>query len=289
MDSNGHHVVYAIDAITEGYLIGMFPAVPVDSKKEKTYITQRSFWLRFPTKEGHGRRILIRCIFADLVFGERHLHGSLRHLQVNTVDPNCVLEGWLKDENNNGTCDYRVVLKAKRKIESNELLSVKLDECMSTDAINSTPLSGMKRGRALGNDLVNIGFNVNIERFMISSLDSESSSKALHVETNDDPVVPSVAAGDSDSEDSEVSPALNPPPAVDDSVDPSVAAEDADSEDSKVSPALNPPPAVDDSMVPSVAAGDSGVSPVLNPSPADIVNSMALVALTPPSKQPGIY
>ena len=113
----------------------MLPAKPAVKPEDE----QKSFFsVRFPIDD-QGMRKLKSCVFVE-DSSRMNFHNDLLHIQPNNENPNCALEGWRK-RLNDGTAEFRIVVKAKRQINVNEVLSVNFGRgALSEDfSLDTTP------------------------------------------------------------------------------------------------------------------------------------------------------
>ena len=135
-EAGSRNVVYTESQIAENHLIGMLPARPALTPEEE----KKSFFaIRFPADE-QGKKQLKDCFFVDPK-NIKEFHIDLKYVQSNSVNPNCGLEGWRMRFNNNGTTEFRILVKAKRMINPGEVLSVNFGKGFLSEAFTEAASS----------------------------------------------------------------------------------------------------------------------------------------------------
>ena len=145
-EPGSRNVVYTESQIDENHLIGMLPARPALTPEEE----KKSFFaVRFPANE-QGTKQLKDCVFLEPK-NSKEVHIDLMYIQSNPVNPNCGLEGWRMRFNDDGSSEFRILVKAKRMINAGDVLSVNfgkgfLSEAFTEDASSTEDAStGTKR------------------------------------------------------------------------------------------------------------------------------------------------
>ena len=146
-DESGNHIVMTCEKIKANYIIGMLPADRDSGSKYN--LSPLSFLVRFPSNIIGRQKALHYVMLLPGRYTTRYYHEDLRFLQNNPYDPNCILEGWLASRNDDQSENFKVVVKSKRVIKADEILSVDFGDTFRTEDLvlekSSTPKKTPKK------------------------------------------------------------------------------------------------------------------------------------------------
>lgn len=240
------NVVTTLGSIAEDHLIGMLPAKPAATFDEQT----RSFFaVRFPV-DVQGMKKMMNCVFVEDSRKSAY-HNELLHLQP-SENPNCILEGWRMRFNHDETPEFRVVVKAKRIIKAEEILTVKFNKGFLSDE-SCLDISSPRKRRFQGFLFSTYDFKFNVSSF---NAGGETPSKEARIEKSTALVVRSTAL---------------------------VVRSDSSFLPASI-PIQLPAGNVGGDVFPSSSAASTSTQ-----QPGDIGDSMDRLAITPLTKQPGKY